>query len=37
MCIYAFENHEYLKDFASVCQPKKKYQQAYGDAANLLI
>ena len=29
LCIYAFENHEYLKDFASVCQPKKKYQQAY--------
>ncbi len=27
LCIYAFENHEYLKDFASVCQPKKKYQQ----------
>ncbi|WP_109028138.1 tetratricopeptide repeat protein [Escherichia coli] len=23
------KNHEYLKDFASVCQPKKKYQQAY--------
>ncbi|OCC85304.1 tetratricopeptide repeat protein [Shigella sonnei] len=22
LCIYAFENHEYLKDFASVCQPK---------------
>lgn len=20
LCIYAFENHEYLKDFASVCQ-----------------
>lgn len=23
LCIYAFENHEYLKDFASVCQPKE--------------
>ncbi len=29
LCIYAFENHEYLKGFASVCQSKKKYQQAY--------
>ncbi len=29
MCIYAFENHEYLEGFASVCQSKKKYQQAY--------
>ncbi|CTS33286.1 type III secretion-associated chaperone [Escherichia coli] len=29
LCIYAFENHEYLEDFASVCQSKKKYQQAY--------
>ena len=24
LCIYAFENHEYLKGFASVCQSKKK-------------
>lgn len=29
LCIYAFENHEYLEGFASVCQSKKKYQQAY--------
>ncbi|HAW0893796.1 TPA: tetratricopeptide repeat protein [Escherichia coli] len=29
LCIYAFENYEYLKGFASVCQSKKKYKQAY--------
>lgn len=23
LCIYAFENHEYLKGFASVCQSKR--------------